>query len=47
MGKHDDQNKEEDERKQQNNGQVPADTRVTPKEPEGKHSAPESEEDEK
>ncbi|MGH3846871.1 MAG: hypothetical protein ACRDR6_29740 [Pseudonocardiaceae bacterium] len=44
MGKHDDKDKEEDERKQQGNGQVSADTRISPKDPEGKHSEPEDDE---
>lgn len=47
MGKHDDKNKDEQERKQQSNGQVSPGTRISPKEPEGKHSKPEPEEDEK
>jgi hypothetical protein len=44
VGKHDDKDKEEDERKQQGNGQVSADTRISPKDPEGKHSEPEDDE---
>jgi len=47
VGKHDDKNKEEDERKQQGNGQVPADTRISPKDPQGRHGASEPEDDEK
>lgn len=45
MGKHDDRDKEEAERKQQGNGQVPADTRISPKDPESKHSEPEDDEE--
>lgn len=45
MGKHHDKDKEEAERRQQGNGQVPPDMWVSRKEPKGKHSAPEAEED--
>lgn len=44
MGKHHDKDAEEDERKRQGDGQVPAGTGVSPKEPRGKHSAPDPEE---
>jgi hypothetical protein len=44
VGKHDDKDNEESERKQQSNGQVSADTRISPKDPEGKHSKPEDDE---
>jgi hypothetical protein len=47
VGKHDDRKKDEEEKKQQSNDQVPSGTRVSPKDPEGKHSAPEPDEDEK
>jgi hypothetical protein len=47
VGKHDDRNKDEEERKQQSNGQVPPGTRISPKDPKGKHSVPEADEDEK
>lgn len=46
VGKHHDKDKEEDERKRQSNGQVPADTWVSPKDPPGRHSAPEPNEPE-
>ena len=46
MGKHEDRNKDEQERKQQSNGQVLPGTRISPKDPQGKHSAPEPEEEE-
>jgi hypothetical protein len=45
VGKHDDRKKNEDERKQQSNGQPPTGTRITPNEPDGRHSAPEENEE--
>jgi hypothetical protein len=47
VGKHYDKNKEEDEKKWRDNGQVSPGTVVSPKEPRGKHSAPELDEPEK
>ncbi|MBV9140189.1 MAG: hypothetical protein JO115_04625 [Pseudonocardiales bacterium] len=47
VGKHEDKHKDEQERKRQSNGQVPPGTRISPKEPRGKHSAPEPDEPEK
>jgi hypothetical protein len=44
VGKHHDKGKEEDERKQQGNGQVPAGTRVSPNDPQGRRSTPEPDE---
>jgi hypothetical protein len=46
VGKHHDKDKEEDERRQQGNGRVPPGTVVSPKDPQGKHSAPEAEDPE-
>ena len=42
MSKHEDKQRNEDEKKQQSNDQPPPGTSFSPKEPEGKHSAPES-----
>lgn len=47
MGKHYDEHKEEEERKQQGNGQVSPGTPVSPEDPKGRHGASEPEEDEK
>jgi hypothetical protein len=47
VGKHEDKHKDEQEKKQQSNGQVPPGTRISPKEPKGKHSAPDPDEEEK
>lgn len=46
MGKHYDKDKEEAERKQQSNGKIPPGIRVSPKDPQSKHSAPEPDEPE-
>ena len=45
MAKHYDQDKERNEQKRQSNGEVPRDAVIPPKEPEGKHSAPEDDKD--
>jgi hypothetical protein len=46
VGKHEDRPKDEQEKKQQSNGQVPPGTRISPKDPQGKHSAPDPDEEE-
>jgi len=47
VGKHEDQEREKEEEKRRGNGQVSSGTVISPKEPEGKHSAsdPEPEDD--
>ena len=46
MGKHDDKQRDEDERKQQSNGQPPPGTQISRKESEGRHSALDESKDE-
>ena len=45
MAKHDDKDKEKDESQQQGNGRVSPDIVISPRDPGGKHSAPEDDED--
>lgn len=45
MGKHDDRNKDEEERKQQGNGQVARGTQISRDDPEGRHSKRDDEDD--
>ncbi|MGH3937789.1 MAG: hypothetical protein ACRDTG_04015 [Pseudonocardiaceae bacterium] len=46
MAKHHDQPKNDDEERQQSNGQPPPEASFSPKEPEGRHSVPEEDEEE-